>query len=176
MEDIEYGVDNLVYNSKDWGFCTRECELVGNGEAEFGVLRVEENVDVVDDMDCSVFLNISLNKMEVQYRPKILCVGEHLAFRPEYFWTQETDLEHAEQWKKASDTFIAKNKDELRKLNEQPDELDDFWKDWFLESAGTCKGDSGGPMFQKKYQIGLGQRLESIKVKINSKFILFKDV
>ena len=34
-DDIELDVDNLLYNSKDWGFCTKECKLAGNGEAEF---------------------------------------------------------------------------------------------------------------------------------------------
>ena len=149
-----------MYSSKDWGFCTRECELSGNGEAEHGVLRTEENVDVLKESECDKFLNISLNNAEVAYRPAILCIGEQLSFRSEYFWTEETDLEHARVWEKAPDTFIENNKDELKQLNEQPDELDNYWSDWFLESAGTCKGDSGGPMFTLRYQAGRGQMLE----------------
>ena len=144
-------MDNHLYNSKDWGFCTRECNLIGNGEAEYGVLRIEENVDVLEENECDQFLNLSLNNMKVPYRPKILCIGEHLAFATEYFWTQETDLKYVKKWKKVTDTFIANNKEELKKLNYQP-ESDGDGQDWFLESAGTCNGDSGGPMFQKKYQ------------------------
>ena len=152
-DDIDLDIDNLLYNSKDWGFCTKECKLAGNGQAEFGVLRVEENVDVLEERECDEFLDISLNKMKVQFRPKILCIGENLTFSSEYFWTEETDLENTAQWRKVPDSFIENNKDELAMLNDQPDHTNEEGKEWFLESAGTCSGDSGGPMFQKKYQL-----------------------
>ena len=145
-------MDNLLYNSKDWGFCTRECSLAGNGEALAGVLRSEKNVDVLEEEECDEFLDISLNKMHVPYRPNILCVGQNLTFSSEYFWTQETDLENALQWKKVPNMFLENNKDELAKLNEGPDEVNNEGKNWFIESAGTCSGDSGGPIFMKKHQ------------------------
>ena len=65
---VNKNVDNHLYNSKDWGFCTRECKLIGNGEAEYGVLRIEENVDILEEKACDQFLNVSLNDMKVSYR------------------------------------------------------------------------------------------------------------
>ena len=159
LDDIDMSVDNDVWNSKDWGFCTEECDLAGLEGAETGgILRFEKNVDVLDEDHCQEFLNVSLRRKEVQYRPKILCIGEYLPFRPEFYWTAETDLENAKDWAKAPDIFVEHNKDELRKLNEQPDDDDTFWKDWYLESAGTCNGDSGGPLYLQKYKSGEGNK------------------
>ena len=150
-------MDNNIFNSKDWGFCTSECKLHNEDVALHGALRHEERVDVLKEAECDAFLKLALKNGRAKYPPRILCIGEHLYFRAEYYWTSDSDLERA-KWAKVTKAFLLNNKDELRKLNEQPDEDDIAWKDYYIESAGTCKGDSGGPMYQKIYKQGLGQK------------------
>ena len=106
-----------------------------------------------------MFLDHALpHKKTVPYRPKILCIGEHLPYRPDFYVTLDEDVETTEDWKKAPEDFISRNKQNLLKLNEQPDSDDTFWSDFFVESAGTCNGDSGGPLFQTFDVEGSGSR------------------
>lgn len=57
-----------------WGFCSKDCYLEED-QKKSGVLRSELNVEVLDETMCDKFLNKSL-RSEVQFRPKILCVGQ----------------------------------------------------------------------------------------------------
>ena len=149
----------MLYYSKDWGFCSQECELYNHLEEESGILRIENGVDVLSEEDCENFLNHSLPRgKSVPFRPKILCIGEHLPYKPDFYVTLDEDVQNTKNWVKATDAFIRNNKHELVKLNEQPDVDDTYWSDYFVESAGTCRGDSGGPLFQITNVIKSGQR------------------
>ena len=61
-------------NVDSWGFCGRNCK--NDTEPGSGVLRKEENVDILDENLCDRFLYASLEKGAVEVRPRLLCIGK----------------------------------------------------------------------------------------------------
>lgn len=60
--------------ANSWGFCSKDC--MNDHEPDFGVLREVENVDILDEKLCNMFLKSSLPTARVQVMPKILCIGK----------------------------------------------------------------------------------------------------
>ena len=75
-----------------WGFCSKDCYL-DDDEKRSGVLRTESNVEVLDEVMCNKFLNVSL-KSEVQFRPKILCVGQLKTWKTDVFNLENGTYHH----------------------------------------------------------------------------------
>jgi len=115
-----------------WGYCSKDCFLdteAGDGQ----VLRHIEKAHVLDDAHCQKFLETSLYLDTVKYKPEILCVGDIF------------------KWKVA----LYERKNGFRKIPE--DEGEKFLRtnhygmrlnpEGYVASAGTCAGDSGGPLY-----------------------------
>ena len=65
---VKLGDDDFVYavrlkdkgrSVKSWGFCSRDCYLDSAKEGDTNVLRWVNNVDVLDDKLCNLFLHNS---------------------------------------------------------------------------------------------------------------------
>jgi len=114
---------------KGWGFCSDEC-YQDEREKMSGVLRSKTNVHVLDEPQCNDFLKRSYAFGSVDIDPYILCVGY------EFRWKEEN-------WKLTSSGY-RKMLRRTRKANTR------FGTRHYVTSAGTCNGDSGGPVFVKE--------------------------
>ena len=107
------------------------------------------------------------NKKEFQYRPELLCVGKKIPLSYEVFFTED-ESDRAVPWQKVQQEFLDKNPQIVTQIYEK--NMMDTDKDKFFPvSVGSCKGDSGGPLFMKgqltKYQfIHSPTKLESGQV------------
>ena len=104
-----------------------------------GVLRIVDHVKALPDDICDDFLDRSLSSGGVLYRPKILCIGKM------NHWS--TDI-----WEKSGNqAFVHLNdtneRDQLIKRHHYGEYLG---FGGYVASAGTCSGDSGGPVYQEE--------------------------
>jgi len=119
-----------VLRTDSWGFCGKDCYLDKSQEKAASILRKVENVDILDDKLCSVFLNNSLGR-PVEVRPEILCIGYVKPLKYKIFMKTKNGYR------------------KVRKSNVRDIHRLQFKKglDLYIHSAGTCRGDSGGPVF-----------------------------
>jgi len=110
-----------------WGYCSDECYQDEN-EKNSGVLRSKTKVRVLDERQCNDFLKRSFMYGSVDIRPEILCVGY------EFSWREEN-------WKLTSSGY--------RKVKPISKPVR-YGSPTYVTSAGTCNGDSGGPVFVKE--------------------------
>jgi len=122
-----YESNNPKEGQNGWGFCSRDCFLkkVGKGPRK-GAIRKRENVQILPDGPCQKFLNESLSP-ETEVRPEIICISEIHDWREEF-------------WKETKNGF---------EKGPQEDTPERYGMTSYVASPGTCKGDSGGPVFVK---------------------------
>ena len=118
-----------------WGYCSSDCYLDNNKEIR-GILRIVDRVTSLPDHICQKFLNDSLPENVIVW-PKILCVGLIKKWGTEVWQKMASGYEKVPP--KKAQTIIA----------------DNHYGEYlgiggYIASAGTCSGDSGGPMFQKE--------------------------
>jgi len=113
----------------NWGFCSRFCYL-NESEPQANVLRDKDDVAVLSDNLCQVYLNLSL-AVEPKHRPIILCVGHLKKIRREVWRKIDGIYSKLEDYEKTLHNHFGKPVED----------------ESYVTSAGTCKGDSGGPLF-----------------------------
>jgi len=119
-----------MYETVSWGFCGSDCYLDKEEEAS-SVRRKKEGVDVLDETLCDKFLEASSKNLKV--KPQILCIGHKQEIKYDT-WIETTD---------GYKVFDVKHPMALDTGNE-----------FYVHSAGTCSGDSGGPVFIKDNKSG----------------------
>jgi len=119
---IEDGVDS-------WGFCSKDCHIPT--DAESSVLREKNDVDILDDRLCEKFVSASTQGKKVEVYPHVICIGY---------------LKHRRYsvWRKTADGSYTATK---RKHHGIGYHMIDKDEEVYVYSAGTCSGDSGGPVF-----------------------------
>ena len=140
-----YNFDTLKKDSIGWGFCSRDCFLDKN-EKPGGILRIVDHVNILPGTLCDGFLERSLRfGNKTSYRPKILCVGKV------HHWN--TDV-----WGLNNHIFMNwtgyGNIDEIVRKHHYGERLG---FGGYVASAGTCSGDSGGPVYQEQIDIVAGK-------------------
>jgi len=118
-----------------WGFCSKDCRLKGYDDS---VLRSVEKVDILDEDLCKRFLELSHeNKSGVKIEPEILCIGNVRSFRYG-IWKMEDKA-----------YFNPLSTKEFRHKDARIYGMEGY-EDVYITSAGTCNGDSGGPVYVKE--------------------------
>jgi len=116
-----------MYEEHTWGFCSKDCFLEEEKEPDSFVLRKRINVDILEEDMCQQFLKISLyNKTKVM--PEILCIGYLERFRYQH-WIKKNGRYRRGRKRIAHQHEISTGSGQ------------------YVRSAGTCNGDSGGPVF-----------------------------
>jgi len=123
-------INILRTDEKSWGFCSKDCFLQKEAPRA-SVLRKVKGVDILEEKYCDLYLDKSL-QAEVEVRPKILCIGY---VRPLQY----------EAWKETSNGSYRKISQRVKHKLGARTGMENF----YITSAGTCNGDSGGPVFVK---------------------------
>jgi len=109
-----------------WGFCSKDCNL--KPDAASSVLRHIKSVDILEDRMCNTFLKAALS-VKPKVMPRILCIGHLETFKFQH-WARRQDGSYVQSSRKIY------HKEEFEPGTGQ-----------YVRAAGTCKGDSGGPVF-----------------------------
>ena len=64
---------NKLQETESWGFCGKDCKQ--DDEPEMMVLRKVEDIDILPEKLCNMFLQNSFSKGEAKVEPQILCIG-----------------------------------------------------------------------------------------------------
>jgi len=106
-----------------WGFCSKDCFLDSSTD-NVGILRHKNGVEILSEELCDQYLNRSLGD-GVEVRPHILCVAR-------------TEKWNEQMWQKTKEGYrqVEPSEPAMRYGSEN-----------YIASVGTCKGDSGGPVF-----------------------------
>ena len=127
-----------------WGFCGEDCNQEEE-EADSGVLRSVDDAHIMSQEFTDNKLEKLQNGSEYKFLPKILFVGKNHSLRFEMYSTEDSVKEEAE-WDKVDQTFLKSNTRLIRSIYTK--NLLDLDEDGsWVSSTGSCKGDSGGPMF-----------------------------
>jgi len=125
------GKDLSVAANSGWGFCDDTCEDKDESHIT-GRARVKE-VEIVSQDYCDKKLNkLRIGKPDFQVFPKVYCVAYNETYQTE-FYRKESDGVYK----------LLPNSDELHQnvmKRENP---------WYIRATGSCKGDSGGPLYEK---------------------------
>ena len=90
---------------------------------------------------CNMFLDLSLGGTEPEVMPKILCIGKMEKIK-------------AQVWQHKGSSYEELSGDEKKKALEGHF-ANTLKTGFYVRSAGTCNGDSGGPVFVKsKTRVG----------------------
>jgi len=116
-----------------WGFCSEDCFLDPSSE-DSGVLRIVDHVDILPENICEKFLKWSFQYGEVKHKPLILCVGKI------YDWSTGV-------WVKEGKSYRRVAPDKTDKLMREFHFGENLGLGGYVASAGTCSGDSGGPLY-----------------------------
>ena len=113
-------------------------------------MRLQDDGYVFDEKHCNKLIDMKDQngiKKEFQYRPELLCVGKKIPLSYEVFFTED-ESDRAVPWQKVQQEFLDKNPQIVTQIYEK--NMMDTDKDKFFPvSVGSCKGDSGGPLFMK---------------------------
>jgi len=124
-------VANLVGAEKhdSWGFCSKDCYI--KEDTDSSVLREKNDVDILDDELCERFVRSSMHGIKVEVYPHIVCIG-YVKHRRYSVWQKNSDGSYTLSKQKIPGIgYHMFNKDE----------------EVYVFSAGTCSGDSGGPVY-----------------------------
>ena len=120
---------NEILHDEDesWGFCGKDCYLNETVE-NYGILRQKHNVSILEKDLCESFLQSSLLP-NTKVKPLILCIAKKEHFKEEV-------------WRKDGEGYKR-----VVVLNKRPHR---YGLEEYVASVGTCKGDSGGPVFVRE--------------------------
>jgi len=125
-------IRDLKPETQSWGFCSRDCYLNKGLASAANFLRKKYNVDILDDRLCQRYLKTSFWDGPVKVYPKILCIGNLKKLK--YSVWIKNGANNYKQIPRGS----YRHKLELLKGS-----------NIYVHAAGTCNGDSGGPVFIK---------------------------
>ena len=98
---------------------------------------------------CNTVIDLEKNKngstQEFLYRPELLCVGKEVGLSYEVFFTEDEN-DRMSPWIKIQEEFLDNNPqivEDIYKKNMVDTDGDKLYQ----VSVGSCKGDSGGPLF-----------------------------
>jgi len=114
-----------------WGFCSKDCNIEdAHHTPSSSVLRTVKGVDILPSGLCDHYLDIALGH-NVKVRPEILCIG--------YLKDNKYIV-----MKEANGTLVQLTRRSIVHSLQASSGIDGI-----VHSAGTCNGDSGGPVFIK---------------------------
>ena len=143
-EGYFYDLSQQNKSAKSWGYCSKDCFLE-KSDFESGVLRIKNNVMVLSEKRCNHYLNWTLFVKEgslsegktVKYMPKILCVGQVGE------WSIDVYQQNGKKFQKKSSKQAHHDINQHHYGAKYESEYAGY-----VYSSGTCKGDSGGPIYQ----------------------------
>jgi len=133
-----YDLHNYREDTTSWGYCSKDCFLSSN-EQHFGVLRMVDKVDVLDGKLCDEFLDWSLSR-DTKVRPRVLCVGTVTDWNIGHYVDQNG------KFRKLKNRRLRDKLERMFHYGRRGRKLDPI-----IASAGTCSGDSGGPVYQEVF-------------------------
>ena len=108
-------------------------------------MRKVDAAHVFNEKYCEEQLNVSNPKGTFKFRPKLLSVGKKQRLKYQVYFIEDESVEDG-KWSEIQRDFLAKNPSIVKSIYEI--NLIDLDKDGvYVSSAGSCSGDSGGPMF-----------------------------
>ncbi len=94
------------------------------------------SIQILNETMCDVYLNHSVrNHPNVTVRPNILCVGKFMKWNVDPWYHYDENYLHIKK-KALKDTLLGFFHYGAK-----------YGLDGYVTSAGTCKGDSGGPLY-----------------------------
>jgi len=119
-----------TFKKSSWGYCGKDCALDEDLKGS-STLRVVENIDILDDKLCNMFLKKTLQRT-VEVKPEVLCIGfkKKIKFSTFMFDCRKSKFIQVEDTAQITHPMTSVT-----------------GEDFYVHSAGTCKGDSGGPVF-----------------------------
>merc|ERR1711915_433118 len=123
-----------LYTAENWGFCSRDCFLDDEANPAAYVLRKVRGVDILEHEMCQNFLNSSIG-VDVEVMPHILCIGYVEQFKYQHWIKENGKYKLSKKKTEHMHEFLAGS-------------------GIYIRSAGTCKGDSGGPVFSQDDESG----------------------
>ena len=114
------------------------------------MLRSLDTADVLSEKFCDDYLDsLRPQGLKFQYRPEALCVGRNNSMKYKVFYTEDSkQREKNMDWKELDSKFLKKNSEIIREIYSK-NMIDMDRDEVFVSSAGSCSGDSGGPVFVK---------------------------
>jgi len=134
-----YHHERSNYHHQSWGFCSKDCFLdrwAGDGQ----VLRLIPKAHVLDDDHCNKFLKTSVHLDRVKHKPEILCVADYFKWKVALYKNDHNGFKKIEGV--VRDKFLRANHYGMH-LNPEG----------YVASAGTCAGDSGGPLYNHELDL-----------------------
>jgi len=124
------GNDMSVEEDDGWGVCTDVCEDKENAHIT-GKARVKP-VEIIDQEYCDQKLkNLRIGKTPHIVPPKVFCVAYNETYKTHFY--QQIGDEYT----------LLEDQGELHSKVLGRD------NPWYIRATGSCKGDSGGPLFEK---------------------------
>merc|ERR1719460_901240 len=119
-----------------WGYCSKDCYLDPNELPN--KLRIVDDAAVLSEQLCEKYLEFSLRFTDgkVKVKPEILCVGHY------FKWNVDVWLDKGNG--RYSPVRQTKNKSAILHKFHYGAQYDPVG---YVTSAGTCSGDSGGPLY-----------------------------
>jgi len=120
--------DMSVSSDDGWGVCTSYCEDKENVQIT-GFARVKP-VEIIEQQYCDKKLNaIRRNQSPFKVPPKVYCVAYNGTYKTRFY-------------QKSGDNYEDITEDSLH------NEMMGREHGWYIRATGSCKGDSGGPLFE----------------------------
>jgi len=117
-----------------WGFCSKDCYL--DDSEESSVLRYVQGIDILNENLCQEYLKSTIRR-NVEIDPRILCIGYKKTLKYSMWQELTSGFEQIKPGKDFQHPMALKE-----------------GENFYIHSAGTCKGDSGGPVFTKDIETG----------------------
>jgi hypothetical protein len=124
--------DTKITPDGGWGMCSRTCNETLRDERLTGIPRVKD-VRIISQEYCdSKLYDLRKNRVPFAVFPQVLCVALNETYQT---------------------AFYAKQGDGSYVQLDQKEDLDISLmgreNSWFIRSTGSCKGDSGGPLYEE---------------------------
>jgi len=122
--------DAEILPDKNWGVCSETCPH--NEEALTGIARIK-SVSVINQDYCNEkLLELRYGRTPFKVFPQVFCVAHNETYNTAFYTKQGV-----------GNYLEIKNKPELHQ------ELLGRKQPWVIRATGSCKGDSGGPLFEQ---------------------------